>query len=159
METFFDYYHNKVHLSFEDHPFEKDPKHVWVICRYQKKWLLTKHRNRGMEFPGGKVEKGEAPEEAAIREVSEETGGKVDELIYVGQYFVEGKREKLAKNIYFATIKQVDKQPTYYETEGPVLLENLPKGIKKDKRYSFMMKDNILTSSIKYIQEKIDQFQ
>ena len=31
-------------------------------------WLLTHHLRRGLEFPGGKVELGETPEEAAVRE-------------------------------------------------------------------------------------------
>ena len=56
---FRDYYNNEVHLSFKDHPFSEQPKHVLIICRYQGKWLLTRHKERGLEFPGGKVEEGE----------------------------------------------------------------------------------------------------
>ncbi|ENH97127.1 phosphohydrolase [Gracilibacillus halophilus YIM-C55.5] len=153
MKTFYDYYNNKVKLSFEDHPFDPSPKHVWVICRYQKYWLLTKHRYRGLEFPGGKVEKNETPKEAAIREVYEETGGKVDCLEYIGQYYVAGKKEQLAKNIYFAAIRSIEKQSTYYETLGPKLLEHLPKNIRTNNEYSFIMKDNVLSDSINYMEE------
>lgn len=60
MLTFRDFYHNEIRLSFLDHPFSKEPKHVWVICRFKGKWLLTKHKDRGLEFPGGKVEEGES---------------------------------------------------------------------------------------------------
>ncbi len=144
MKTFYDYYNNKIQLSFEDQPFDLDPKHVWVICRFEKKWLLTKHKNRGLEFPGGKVEQNEQPKQAAVREVLEETGGEVDQIKYIGQYFVSGKREKLAKNIYFAIVKKLKEQDSYYETEGPVLLNQLPGNIKSNERYSFIMKDDVL---------------
>ncbi|QGH34273.1 nucleoside triphosphatase YtkD [Gracilibacillus salitolerans] len=156
MKTFYDYYNNKIQLSFEDQPFDSDPKHVWVICRFEKKWLLTKHKNRGLEFPGGKVEQNETPKQAAIREVLEETGGEVDQIKYIGQYFVSGKREKLAKNIYFAIVKKLKEQDSYYETEGPVLLNQLPGNIKSNERYSFIMKDDVLPYSLDYIEKIIE---
>ncbi|UOQ85355.1 RNA deprotection pyrophosphohydrolase [Gracilibacillus salinarum] len=156
MKTFYDYYNNKVQLSFDNHPFDPEPRHVWVICRFEEKWLLTKHKNRGLEFPGGKVEKNETPEEAAIREVWEETGGEVAHIEYIGQYYVSGKREQLAKNIYFATVKALQKQDNYFETEGPVLLEQLPATIKTDEMYSFIMKDDVLSHSIQHVQQMLE---
>lgn len=77
MYEFKDYYQNTVQLSFDDQPFSDSPKHVWVICRFGGKWLLTEHEDRGYEFPGGKVESMECAEEAALREVKEETGARV----------------------------------------------------------------------------------
>lgn len=152
--TFTDFYRNKVILSFQKEPFSKTPKHVWVICRYNEKWLLTKHKTRGYEFPGGNVEDGETAEEGAIREVLEETGGHVQELHYIGQYFVDGKADKIVKNVYFAKVNQLEKQETYYETNGPLLLNALPENIKQDKNYSFMMKDDVLPLCLNYINKK-----
>ncbi len=152
--TFFDYYRNKVKLSFKNEPFSKNPKHVWVICRYGNKWLLTHHRTRGLEFPGGKVEEGESAKEAAIREVNEETGGIVDYLHYIGQYYVNGKAGHVTKNVYYAEIKNLEEHPTYFETLGPILLDHLPEQIKEDKQYSFMMKDDVLSQCMTYIREK-----
>ncbi|KMJ57735.1 7,8-dihydro-8-oxoguanine-triphosphatase [Bacillus sp. LL01] len=153
MYEFEDIYNNRVMLSFEDHPFSRDPKHVWVICRYQDQWLLTNHKNRGMEFPGGKVEAGETAEQGAIREVKEETGGHVSQLQYIGQYKVDGREKVIIKNVYFAVIDRLEKQSTYFETNGPVLLKQIPGNIRKDNRFSFIMKDNVLTHSLEKIKK------
>lgn len=154
MITFQDYYQNQVRLSFEDHPFSDDPKHVWVICRYQGQWLLTQHKERGIEFPGGKVEEGESAKEAAVREVDEETGGQIESIYYIGQYFVDGKGGEVIKNIYFANIKELTKHPHFFETRGPVLLEKLPSAIHGKDEYSFMMKDHVLVKSLEFIQKQ-----
>lgn len=154
MKTFHDYYNNEVKLSFQDHPFTNDPKHVWVICKHNGRWLLTKHRDRGLEFPGGKVEDGESAEQAARREVMEETGGHVSELMYVGQYFVNGKAGNIAKNVYFASVHKLDEKSNYFETEGPVLLEQLPDNLLVNPEFSFMMKDEVLPLSLEQIQNQ-----
>ena len=154
MYQFIDYYHNEVQLSFEDHPFSMDPKHVWVVCRYHDKWLLTQHSDRGYEFPGGKVEENETAKEAAIREVKEETGGRIKTIEYIGQYKVTGKEKTIVKNIYYATISELIKQETYFETFGPILMEDIPISVKRNKQYSFIMKDDVLQRSLIEIKKK-----
>src|SRR5690625_3198724 len=140
--TFTDFYNNEVRLSFANHPFSKNPKHVWVICKYKDQWLLTQHRSRGLEFPGGKVEEGETAEQAAIREVSEETGGVIKEIHYIAQYYVAGKSGNIIKNVYFARISSLNEQETYYETLGPALIDEISPNVKDIHQYSFMMKDD-----------------
>lgn len=151
LKKFKDYYNNTVQLSFEDHPFSKQPKHVLVVCRYNDNWLLTKHKERGLEFPGGKVEAGESAEEGAVREVFEETGGKVSELHYIGQYYVDGKKDSVIKNLYYATVSELKDQPTYFETEGPVLLQDIPANVNQDPNFSFIMKDKIIDYAVEHI--------
>ncbi|USK33007.1 nucleoside triphosphatase YtkD [Bacillus sp. F19] len=151
MFRFKDYYHNEVHLSFEEYPFSKEPKHVWVICRYGDQWLLTIHRDRGYEFPGGKVENSESPDDAALREVKEETGATVSKLRYIGQYKVLGKEKTIIKNIYYAEIGEIIPQTDYLETKGPILFEALPEDIGRNRKFSFIMKDNVLVKSLEKV--------
>lgn len=153
MITFQDYYQNVVRLSFTFQPFSQAPKHVWVICKFDGKWLLTIHKSRGIEFPGGKIEDGETPEEAAYREVMEETGGSIRTLKYLGQYEVSGKTETIIKNIYVADVDRLDNKESYFETEGPVLLAELPQDIQYNEQYSFVMKDRVLSESLKQIRK------
>lgn len=155
MHKFKDYYNNEVILSFADHPFSGHPKHVWVICKYHNNWLLTRHKERGLEFPGGKVEVGETAEEAAIREVKEETGADIEAIRYIGQYFVSGKSDTIIKNVYFAQIAALVEQDTYYETDGPRLLKAIPKDVKRNNLYSFIMKDGVLSNCLDYIEKKM----
>lgn len=149
MYNFTDYYGNQVELSFDDK--KEDAKHVFVICRSCGQWLLTKHLHRGMEFPGGKVEEGEEPSEAAVREVMEETGGVVSELEYIGQYKVIGKEKVIIKNIYFANVDTLEKKEHYFETAGPVLIDKFPDSIKGCKQFSFMMRDDVFVYSLQRI--------
>ncbi len=149
--TFEDFYKNTVELSFTDHPYSLTPKHVWVICRFKGQWLLTEHPRRGIEFPGGKVEKGESAEKAAVREVFEETGATVDALTYLAQYRVKGKGGTIIKNVYFATIEKIKIKAHYYETNGPILMKQLPESLKDNDKFSFMMKDEVLQRSMEYI--------
>ncbi|ANB56349.1 nucleoside triphosphatase YtkD [Anoxybacillus sp. B7M1] len=151
MFVFWDYYGNQVQLSFADHPFSKTPDHVWVVCRYHQQWLLTHHRERGLEFPGGKREGKETPEQAAIREVREETGGVIEQLEYIGQYKIGNE---MIKNIYFAEIEALQPQSTYLETDGPVLLKELPEHVRTDERFSFIMKDDVLMYTLEEIKRR-----
>ncbi|WP_156288552.1 RNA deprotection pyrophosphohydrolase [Oceanobacillus salinisoli] len=151
MKTFRDYYNNEVTLSFKDHPFTNNPKHVWVICKYQNNWLLTKHKERGLEFPGGKVEAGEDSVQAAIREIKEETGGIVANIHYIGQYHVNGKSDSVVKSVYYAVIDRLEEQETYYETDGPILLDKIPANVKYNERFSFIMKDHVLDYCLEQI--------
>ena len=128
-----------------------ESKHVWVVCRLNGQWVLTKHRRRGLEFPGGKQEAGETLEEAAKREVYEETGGIVGSLLFLGQYKVHDPIKPFVKSIYFAELSGLEQKQNYLETEGPVLLECLPEELGEG--YSFIMKDDILPLSLERLKE------
>lgn len=65
------------------------PDWVIVIAEHNDKFLMVKQWRHGeaalsVEFPGGVIDKGEKPEEAALRELEEETGYKAGKLIKLG---------------------------------------------------------------------------
>lgn len=151
MESFYDLNGHLVHLAFGANPFNMEPKHVFVICRYQDQWLLTRHKTRGLEFPGGKIETGETPFEAAIREVFEETGAIVDKLIPIGYYKVSDPNGPFVKKVFYAIIKGFSEQQHYFETNGPKLIEYSTLFKHLDDQFSFMMRDQVLKNCLYYM--------
>lgn len=153
MHEFIDKNGNKVRFTYSDDFRSDQIKHVLVITKYKNYWLFTNHKKRGLEFPGGKVEADETLEEAAKREVYEETGGRVKKLYKVGQYEVRGKDEHFFKAVYFAEIESIDKKDTYLETHGPVLKDISSTKTFSGNEYSFIMQDEVVPFSIKRIKD------
>lgn len=66
---------------------QKDLKRrATVIYRRDEEILFVRKRNAKWNLPGGRVEQGETPLQAALREMAEETGLTFDQLSYVSEY-------------------------------------------------------------------------
>ncbi|WP_372868233.1 RNA deprotection pyrophosphohydrolase [Planomicrobium okeanokoites] len=132
-------------LSFEKDAFQVESRHVLIIAKFKGKWLLTEHRERGLEFPGGKAEAGESLAEAAKREVYEETGAVIDELEWFAEYLVHSE-PPFSKTVFTGTVVAVD-EIDLMETNGAVLVDSLD----LDSDFSFLMKDE----GMKQIMERV----
>lgn len=109
----------KVTLTFDRSFFSPAPKHVLVFAIHEGKLVMTKHKRRGWELPGGKVNPGEQVEEAAFREMWEETGIILSAVERIGEYIVEqGGGRQIIKAIFLASVDRIEPLPSGFETEG-----------------------------------------
>jgi 8-oxo-dGTP diphosphatase len=155
MEMFRDQNGAQVLLSFGENTFGTNVKHVLILSKYRNGWVLTKHKERGLEFPGGKVEYGETLEEAATREVYEETGAIIHNLLKIGHYEVRNHGQSFVKAIFFAEIKELINKEDFLETDGPVYINDPLLRERFSNEYSFIMKDLVVEKSLNYVQTNL----
>jgi 8-oxo-dGTP diphosphatase len=146
---------NTVQFLYEPQSFSEKIEHILVICKYKHQWVLTAHKLRGWEFPGGKVEQNETLEEAAIREVWEETGALLKTLTPIAEYKVLGDDDIFIKKVFYGQVKVMEQKENYHETFGPVLVEEEDLlEHRSNSHYSFIMKDRTIELCIMKIEGK-----
>lgn len=148
MIHFLDQNGNKVEFTFTCGAFEEKAKHVLVICQYEGSWFLTRHKKRGLEFPGGKVEKGETLEAAARRETFEETGAIIGALQFIAEYKVIDPMGSFVKAVFLGNVERVEKTNNYFETNGPVSISGDILELRFGEEFSFIMKDQVIKECI-----------
>lgn len=85
---------------------------VVVLSRYRGGWLFSRHRARDTwETQGGHVEPGETPEEAARRELYEESGGIAETLTPLCGYWADRGDGRRYGVLFLAEIGGVDPLP------------------------------------------------
>ncbi|WJY27826.1 MULTISPECIES: NUDIX domain-containing protein [Sporosarcina] len=136
MLTFEDLKGSRVELIFGEQ--ELEARHVLVVLKHDGKWLLTEHVIRGTEFPGGKAEPGETIEDAAVREVKEETGVTIGRPEKFAEYVVYTE-PPFCKAVFTADVAAIDEDPELYETNGAVWMTD--EELDSCVTLSFHMKD------------------
>lgn len=112
----------KFYEQVEDHLL----KFAVIVSRHQNKWVFCKHKERDTyECPGGHREVGEAIDEAAHRELWEETGATRFDLRPVGVYSVVREASETFGMLYFAEIYEFGPLPAL-EIEKVECFDTLP---------------------------------
>ena len=146
MYAFLDDFGLPVTLTFDSDEFRlHEARHVLIFAFWRGNLLFTRHRTRGIELPGGKIEPGESSLAAAVREVYEETGAILDGLERIGQYTINGN---MRKDIYVARALQYNPQPTGSDVAGALYFDELPRSLKGNPDFSRILQDDVYPLSL-----------
>lgn len=138
-----------VELTFGPNEHKIESRHVLVVIKQADRWLLTKHRVRGIEFPGGKAEIGETIERAAIRETLEETGVTIENVHSFAEYVVFTE-PPFCKAVFTGDITHIENDYTLLETEGAVWMTD--EELDMCTELSFHMKDRGMGELRKWVE-------
>ncbi|MGK9043374.1 RNA deprotection pyrophosphohydrolase [Mammaliicoccus vitulinus] len=143
-----DPYGLNVDLEYKERDDVQKAKHVLGIPIYKENYVLTHHKIRGIEFPGGKVEHNETNKEAIERELYEETGAIAKEITFIASYIVHDEIP-FDKDVYFIEIDSIEEKDEYYETYGPIIVKNIDDVTEQKK--SFLLKDKAILKCVERV--------
>lgn len=119
-------------VKFYDPLFDPDAKLTYsvIAARHGKKWLFVRHHKRDTwEIAGGHIEDGETADEAAGRELMEETGAVDFTIDCVATYSVFKNGETGYGRLYLAEVKRLGPIPDNSEIAEVKMLDNLPENL------------------------------
>ena len=101
-----------------------------IAARYRGRWIFVRHQDRDTwEIAGGHIEPGETAEEAASRELAEETGALLFDLVCVATYSVENEKGIGYGRLFFAEVESIGPVPDTSEIAEIKLLRRLPENL------------------------------
>ncbi|ANA82339.1 NUDIX domain-containing protein [Paenibacillus glucanolyticus] len=106
-------------------------KYVVLIAKSKSQFILIRNKNRTVwELPGGKIEQNEQLIEAASRELFEETGALIFDLVEIGIYQMNGEYGV----VFEADVEELGELPDF-EIAEIQLSEYLPEGLNYGEIY------------------------
>jgi len=118
-----------VRISFHEPDYQPAVGITYSVIggRYGGRWVWVRHRGKlTWEMPAGHIEKGETPEEAAARELAEETGAVKFDLHCIATYSVEEQGVTGYGRLYFAEIEKIEDFSDRQEIEEVMFSAGLP---------------------------------
>lgn len=98
-----------------------------IAARYNGNWIYVRHNDRNTwEIPGGHIEIYETPDQAASRELNEETGSVVFDLKCVATYSVSQEGSTGYGRLYFAEVQEIALVPDISEIAEIKIMAGLP---------------------------------
>ncbi len=113
--------------------------YVVIAARHSDGWLFVKHHIRGgYELPAGHLEAGEDTVEAAVRELTEETGATDFIMEPVTYYSVDAGRGKLYGRLFYAEVDRLGNISDTDEIEGIRVFRRMPRNLSLPEVMSFL---------------------
>jgi len=119
-------------VKFYNPSYTPDIKLTYAViaARYNHNWLYVRHHKRNTwEIPGGHIEENETADEAAERELAEETGAVYFKIECVATYSVLKDGETGFGRLYFAEVARFGQIPDISEIAEVKMLDSLPENL------------------------------
>lgn len=119
----------------------EEVSYVVIAARYKGGWIFVRHRRRGgYELPAGHPEPGESTVEAAVRELTEETGARGFFMQPVTYYSLDSGSGRLYGRLFYAEVEELGKITDTSEIDFVKIFRRLPRRLSLPEVMTFLFK-------------------